>query len=130
MHHFLDGPADVLAVELSGTITEEDLDAIMDRADDILAHHSQMHVFVQTERIGGIQLSGLAHHLGRSVPMLGHLHRFGRVGVVADQLWMRVATRIESALLPYVSYRVFDVDKRDEALAWVKGADAPVSVAK
>lgn len=128
MHHFLSGPADVLAVELSGTITGEDLDAIMDRADDILAHHFKMHVFVQTERIDGLQLSGMPHHLQRSMPMLGHLHRFGRVAIVADQAWMRLATRIESALLPYVSYRVFDVDERDDALSWVEGIDVPVPI--
>jgi len=127
MHHFLEGPADVLALELSGTITGDDLDAIMDRADDILAHRPTIHVFVQAEGVSGLQVSSLPHHLQRSLPMLGHLHRFGRVAVVADQLWMRVATRIESALLPFVSYRVFKLEQRDEALAWVQGANVQVS---
>lgn len=125
MHEFFECPADVLALKLSGTITGEDLEAIMDRVDEILAHHSKIHVFVETRGIDGLQLSALPQHLSRSVPMFGHLHRFGRVAVVADQAWMRLATRIESALLPYVSYRVFDVDRRDEALAFVEAAEEP-----
>ena len=124
MHQFLSSPADTLAIKLSGTITGEDLDAIMDRVDQILAGHSRIHVFVETHGIDGLQLSALPHHLSRSLPMLGRLHRFGRVAVAADQGWMRIATRIESALLPYVSYRVFGLDRRDEALAWVEDAEA------
>jgi hypothetical protein len=122
MLKFLDSPEDVLAISLSHTITGEDLDAIMDRADQILAQHANIHLFVHTQSIDGLQLSALPHHLSRSLPMLGQLHRFGRVAVVADQAWMRGATRVESALLPYVSYRVFDEENRDQALAWVFGS--------
>ena len=125
MHEFLSSRANVLAIKLSGTITGEDLESIMDRVDQILARHDKIHVFLETRGIDGLQLSALPHHLSRSMPMFGHLHRFGRVAVVADQAWMRIATRIESALLPYVSYRVFDVDGHDEALAWVGAAQAP-----
>src|SRR3546814_9770618 len=40
--------------------------------------------------------------------------------------WVRIASRIESALLPYVSYEVYPVAQRDRALAWVKGeVDTP-----
>lgn len=123
MHKFFNSPANVLAIKLSGTITGDDLEAIMDRVEDILAHHSKIHVFVETREIDGLQLSALPQHLSRSLPMFGQLHRFGRVAVVADQAWMRLATRIESAMLPYVSYRVFDVDEREEALAFIEAAE-------
>lgn len=125
MHEFLNSPADVLAIRLSGTITGDDLETIMDRVEEILAHHSKIHVFVETHGIDGLQISAMPRHLSRSLPMFGHLHRFGRVAVVADQAWMRLATRIESALLPYVSYRVFDVDERDKALAFVEAVETP-----
>ena len=45
----------------------------------------------------------------------------GRVAVVSDQRWIRWATRIESALLPNISYEVFDLSERERALAWVEG---------
>jgi hypothetical protein len=37
MHKFIDSPDDVLALEVSGTITGEDLDAIMDRTEAVMA---------------------------------------------------------------------------------------------
>ena len=123
MHAFIDSPEDVLALTMSGTITGEDLDAVMERTERIMAAHPKIHVFVETDSIGGLQLSALPHHFARAWPMLGQLHRFGRVAVVADQAWMRGVTRAESALLPLVSYRVFEPAQRDEALAWAFGRE-------
>jgi len=60
----------------------------------------------------------------RALPLLGKLNRFGRVAVVADQAWVRAGSRLESALLPNISYRVCLPEERDEALAWVRGQAA------
>lgn len=120
MHQFLDSRDDTLAVKLSRTITGDDLDAIMDKVDEILARHEKIRFFVETENIDGLELSALPHHLSRSIPMLGHLRRFSQVAVVADQAWMRFATRLESALLPYVNYKVYEPKDRLEALDWAQ----------
>src|SRR3546814_7905782 len=57
---------------------------------------------------------------------LARLKQFGRIAIVTDQSWVRIASSIESALLPYVSYEVYPVAQRDRALAWVKGeCDTP-----
>jgi len=117
----LDTADDVLAVSLSDRITGDELDQIMDRLDAIMAHHDKVHVFVQTHSIDGIELKGLGAYMARAMPLLGKLNRFGRVAVVADQAWIRAATRLESAVLPFISYRVFEPQDHDAALAWVSG---------
>jgi hypothetical protein len=80
-------------------------------------------VFVETEGLDSIELSSLPGYFAPSLPMVGKLNRFGRVAVVADQAWVRLATRFESMVLPFVSYRVCEPDRRDEALAWVTGEE-------
>jgi hypothetical protein len=127
MHEFLKSPDDVLALEISGTITGEDLDAIMDRTEAMMAKHDKIHVFVETRGVSGMNLSALPHHVGRAFPLFGKLDRFGRVAVVADQAWMRVGTRLESAMLPNISYRVCKPEERDDALGWVTGKEALAS---
>lgn len=120
----LDSVDDVLAIRVSHKITGTDLDAIMDRLDALMARHAKVHVFVETQRIDGIELSGLPRYMARALPLFGKLDRFGRVAVVADQAWVRAGTRLESALLPNVRYRVYEPDERAEALAWVTGVGA------
>jgi hypothetical protein len=125
MLEFIPSPEDVLALKISGSIKGTDLDPIMDRLDSIMAAHDQVHVFVETQGIQGLELASLPHYFSRAFPLFGKLGRFGRVAVVADQAWIRVGTRIESAMLPFINYRTFEPGEREEALDWViKGTEA------
>ena len=119
MHQVIKSPDDVIALKITGTITGEDLDAIMDRTDKVMAGKGKVHVYVETQGISGIQLSAMPHHTSRAMPLFGKMGRFGRVAVVADQGWIRAGSRLESALLPNISYMVVGPEERDEALAWV-----------
>ena len=123
MIDILDSPADVIALSVSHKISGSDLDAIMDRLDQVMAANEKVHVFVETRSIDGIELSGLPGYIARAMPLFGKLGRFGRVAVVADQSWVRVGTRLESAMLPNISYRTYMPDERDEALRWVCGVE-------
>lgn len=121
MFEMIDTKDDILAVCINGKITGENLAAIMERLEVAMAVNEQVHVFVETQSIDGIEIAGLAAHIARAAPLMSKLRQFGRVAVVADQLWIRALTRIESALLPHISYRVFKPEDRDAALAWVEG---------
>jgi hypothetical protein len=118
---FIESADDVVALTVSEKLTGAELDAIMDQLEAKMARHEKVHIFVETRAIHGVELSGLPSYMARAMPLLGKLKHFGRVAVVADQAWVRVATRIESALLPFISYRVFLPEERDEALAWIRG---------
>ena len=121
MIEILDSPDDVIAVRVSHKITGDALNTIMNRLEEIMAEHDKIHVFVETQAVDGIELSSLPTYCARALPLFGKLRRFGRVAVVADQGWIRAGTRIESAMLPFISYRTFLPDQREEAFAWVTG---------
>ncbi len=121
MLEIIDSPDDVIALRVSQKITGEDLEKIMDRLDPLMGGDGKVHVFVETQGISGIEVSGLPAYVSRAWPLFGKLDRFGRVAVVADQAWMRAGTRLESAMLPNISYRTYMPEERDEALAWVMG---------
>lgn len=121
MIEMIDTAPDVVALRIAHRITGEELDLIMDRLDAAMAEHDKVHIFVETSGIEAIELSGLPSYMRRAMPLFGKLDRFGRVAVVADQAWIRIGTRIESALLPFISYRTFLPEQRAEALAWVEG---------
>jgi hypothetical protein len=125
MIEMLESPDDVIAVRISHKITDDALDTILNRLDRIMAEHEKVHVFVETHAINGIELSSLATYWRRALPLFGKLHHFGRVAVVADQAWIRAGTRIESIMLPFISYRTFTPNQRQEAFAWVAGPKRP-----
>lgn len=123
MIELIDSPDDVIAVHASGKIDGAGLETIMDRLDQLLKSHDKVHVFVETQAIDGIEISGLPSYTARAMPLFGKLDRFGRVAIVADQAWVRAATRLESALLPNISYRTYMPEERKEAFAWITGVD-------
>ena len=125
MLELLDARDDVIAVRVSHKITGSDLDLIMDRLESAMSRHEKVHVFVETQSIDAIEVSSLPSYAARAWPLFGKLKRFGHVAVVADQAWVRVGTRLESALLPNISYRTYRPEERNEAFAWVTGADGP-----
>lgn len=124
MLEILQSAGDVVAIRVSDRITGAELDALMDRLDQAMAAHGTVHVYAETQAIDGIELSGLPSYTARAMPLFGKLDRFCRVAVVADQAWVRAGSRIESAALPFISYRVFGPEQRDEALARVRGTAA------
>jgi hypothetical protein len=123
MLEFIKSPDDVLAVKLTGTITGKDLDTILDRFEDLVAKPGKINFYVETKGIEGLELSAMPHHFNRSFPLFSKLDRFGRVAVVADQAWVRVLTRFESAMLPFVSYRVYEPEERKAALDFAFGKE-------
>lgn len=123
MLHFLDTADDVLAMRIEAKITSGDLDAIMDRLGAVMDRHAVVHLYMETHAIDGVELSGLPSYMARAMPLLGKLKQFGRVAVVADQAWVRGWAQVESAMLPFISYRTFTPDAREAALAWVTGAE-------
>ena len=125
MLEFLETPDSVLALKISGNIKGADLDAIMDRLDASFDQHEIVHIFVETQQIDGIEIAGLPRYMTRALPLFGKLRRFGRVAVVADQAWIRIGTQIESAILPFISYRIYEPEDRAKALDWVLSATEP-----
>ena len=118
-----DSAADVLAITLEGSLTGDDLTRVLDRLEPMLEAGAKANLFIETRGIAGLQLSALPAYVARAMPLLGKLDRFGRVALLADQMWIRAATRAESAFLPFITYRVFEPADRAEALAWVEGRE-------
>lgn len=125
MIRYIDSADDVIACAISGIKNEELVDLI-NRIERSINDNERTHVFVEIDSFSGIDWRAVGSHVPRALPMLGNLKRFGRIAVVSDDPWIRRLTRIESALLPGISYEVFRSAERRQALAWVEGrAETP-----
>jgi len=112
---------DVIALKITGKLKREELEEITTRVESSLAKHQKTHIFAEVEDFSGFDVTALSNYLPRAAAMLRQLRRFGRIAVVSDLRWIRWATKLESALLPHISYETFTADERHRALAWVEG---------
>ncbi|WP_114951324.1 STAS/SEC14 domain-containing protein [Sphingosinicella terrae] len=124
MLEYLPANEDVIALRCGGTLQRAELEGFMDRLEASLAAHDRTHFYAEIVDFSGVETDGLGDLMKRSAVYFQNLRRIGRVGIVADQSWIRWATKLEGALLPHVSYETFDSSERDLALAWVQGERA------
>ena len=121
MLNYLPSEDDVIACSISGRLDADELRDITQKVLAAIDRNEKTHMFCEIAGLTGIDWKAWAEQLPSGLSLLGKLERFGRIAVVSDQSWIRWATRVESALLPKVSYEVFDLSERDRALEWVKG---------
>ncbi len=112
---------DIIILTISRRIEKADVEQAMGRLDKSFARGGKVHLFVEVLGFEGMPADAWWSDLGHGLRYLTKLKQFGRIAIVSDQSWVRVASRVESALLPFVTYEVYTPDQRDHALAWVKG---------
>lgn len=112
---------DVVAAKFIGRMERNDLARYVDRIEAALETQDRVHLFVEVADFEGFNWRDMEPFLGSWFRMLGKLRKLGRIALVTDTAWLRWAARLESALLPYVSYETFLPEERETALAWVKG---------
>jgi hypothetical protein len=118
---YLPSRDDVIACRLSGRMSAEEMENISNKVIEAVERYEKTHIYAEIDGMTGFDVKAWVDQVQRAWPLLGKLRRFGRIAVVTDQPWLRWGTRIESALLPGISYEVFDLAERERALAWVEG---------
>ena len=108
-------------VEVEGRLDGSELEEMTSLIERSLSENDKTHLYVEVRDFSGFDASALPDYLPRAAAMLRQLDRFGRIAVVANQSWVRALTRIESAILPGISYETYSPDLKDHALAWVEG---------
>lgn len=69
--------------------------------------------------LAGFSWSALAGEVGHVPMLMRWLYSLDRIALVSDEDWIRSMARLESALLPGVTYEVYDADEAEAARAWV-----------
>jgi len=121
MIKYLNSAPDVIAVRIEGRLSRDELKGTTERIERAFAKNEKTHLFVEIADYRGFDWSALGEHLPHAWKLLRERHKFGRIAVVSDHAWIRWATRIESALIPGLSYETYKMDEREQALAWVEG---------
>ncbi len=121
MLEFLESDPSIIAVRTSGHLSRDEIEAMLTRLEERLALPAPTHMFVEVRNFSGFDLEGFGNYVRRVTALIGKLERLDRVAIVANQRWLRWAARVESALLPNVTYETFTPAQRDQALAWVEG---------
>ena len=91
-------------VKISGKVQSADMRQVVDLAETIGKGAEKASLVFEVENVEGLEWSALGEELSHLPAMWRMLTGLDRIAVIADQSWMRSAARIESALLPGVTW--------------------------
>lgn len=105
---------------------QDDAQAIVDFAKERLAAGDGGNLLIDLTSLAGLSLSAVTVELVHLPSVLRYAYGLDRIAIVSDEDWIRSAARLESALMPGLTYEVYDEDEGDAARAWVlEEVDAP-----
>lgn len=109
------------AVEIvaEGHFTAADVAPALDRMAQLLDEMPKLDVLADVRGSPSIALSAIGEEMKRLPLVFRLIRQVERVAIVADAQWVRVASRIESALIPGVHYEVYERAEAAHARAWL-----------
>ncbi|WP_252259487.1 SpoIIAA family protein [Erythrobacter aurantius] len=76
-------------------------------------------LLIDLTAMAGFSWSAVAEEMVHFPLLLKWAYGLDRIAIVSDEEWVRTSARLESALLPGISYQVYDDDEAETARAWV-----------
>jgi hypothetical protein len=109
-----------LDVVYSGKITEESFQLLVDHMFNASTGFKHGRVLYRLEDFHRPDWSALAAELSRISQLFMLVRRFDRCALVADKKWVRLAGKIEGALIPGVQIKAFKTGEQAAAEAWLE----------
>jgi len=118
MLEVLPAPETVVALRVTGQVTEEDVERAIQSIEAALARQPRIAILAEVE-ISGVTAGAFARRLSYGSSKFRDIKRFPRAAIVTDQEWLRRIAWLQDRILPWVEVRSFAPSERDEAMTWV-----------
>ncbi len=124
MIEVLNAPDHVAAFRISGTVTAEDYDTVIETVEAKLGAHESIGMMVDAAGLEDMTAEAIGKRVRYGLSRLGDLHRFKRAGIVSDKQWIAALAGYADRLLPRTEARAFPPGESNAALDWVAAAPA------
>ncbi|WP_394730314.1 STAS/SEC14 domain-containing protein [Altererythrobacter sp. GH1-8] len=76
-------------------------------------------LLIDVTAVTDFSFSAVAVELAHMPSLIKWVYGLDRIAIISDNAWVRTGSRLESALLPRVTYEVYDENEADAARAWI-----------
>ncbi len=126
MIEYLEGPEHLIAMNVGGTITADEVDKAYKVVEERLAKHERISFFGEVADDFSLTWDGLLKDLVQGLGELGRLSRYYRAAIATDNGWVSSVARVEGLVFSSIDVRVFPLSERDKAFAWASEKPEPL----
>lgn len=125
MLKILKSPDHVVAFSISGTLTKDDLDRIVEDIEAKLKRHDHVGLMADMTGFEDVTFKAAMEDLRYSFSKFGEWKRFPREAIVTDKQWLRTVMHLIGPLVPFVTIKVFEPGEQQSALDWAAEIKQP-----
>ena len=126
MIEILDSPKHLVAMNINGEITAEDVTNAYKATEKALKENERISFVAKVENTTKLTLEGVAKDIYEGVGQICKLKKYYRVAVVTDMSWIASIARAEGLFFSSMDIRVFNLDEYDKAFAWASEKPEPL----
>jgi hypothetical protein len=112
-------PPRAVEIVAEGRFTDADVRPALARLEALLDEMPSIDILADVRGSPSVALSAITEEM-KHLPLLFRLIRqTDRVAIVADEHWVRVLSRLESALIPGLHYEIYGREDAAHARSWL-----------
>jgi hypothetical protein len=114
---------DVLAFEIDGVMSSEEMPGVIKKLEDYLAEHDKVRLLNRMTHFGGFDPS-IFMQSGLVSMKLSAMEKVERYAIVGAPGWMRKVIDAMNPAFPDIDMRTFHADREEDAWAWLEAEPA------
>lgn len=126
MIEIVDSPKHLVAMNISGEISAEDVTNAYKAVENALKDNERISFIAKVEDTTKLTLEGIAKDVTEGIGQLCKLKKYYRVAVVTDMSWIASIARAEGLFFSSMDIRVFKLDEYSKAFAWASEKPEPL----
>lgn len=111
-------PDHVIALQLSGKLTGEDIQKYHHILEGKLQQHAQIGIFVDLTGLADMTAKALIEGTKADLHLFRHIKQLNRCAFVADKEWPQTVVACAQQIFPILDLKVFPVAQHEQALQW------------
>ncbi len=106
---------------LDGRIDDTGYSQTVTAIKDALTGNDKIRIYAEVESIGAMSFDTFIENIKFKFDLFkNELNKFEKEAVVSDKEWLEPLLKLGDKIFPSIEVKYYSLDKRDEALAWVK----------
>ena len=106
-------------MEFSGKIDSAGMHQVLDEFEDKLEGMDNVRMLYRIENFQMPTFGAMMVKMGELPSLLKLMKRFDKIAILADKTWIQKVADLEGCLFPGLDIKGFDLDRGDDAEAWL-----------
>lgn len=112
-------PVHVIAIQLSGKLTGDDMKAYRSILETKLSSHVQIGILMDFTGLTDMNADAFTEGIKADLDFLRHIDQIGHLAFVSDKEWLNAVFNFLKPVFPTFEMKVYASDQSDEAMRWV-----------